>query len=604
MPEQAVRVPPREYAIVSRSATIAALGVLLMSTAAAAGRPVALCTVCLLNGPAYESRDYVLAELAKAPAGLDLICLPHLPFLSFRGSSASRDLAPFVAFAKERACYLAFSLLEHSEGKVYATAVLLDRKGRIAGRYRKTHAFPDDRRAGLALGDSLPVFKTDFGKVGLTVTTDFYFLEVYQVLSLSGADVITWHDYPERLRDYSGHEPLLMARCLDAHAHLVAATYADPRTYITNGWDMGMPGAAWGRSMVLNRVGVPVADTGYEDGVAVARLDLGKRKQNVYQPSYQGENIFFVNNYGDRKAFAPLAEPWRKPRLPAYSKRTCRLVVGWLPRADSWVKEKLPERVLALLRKAEPLHPDLVLLSEMSTNSEDPTTARAMAQVGEIARTLHSYVAIGGIGDKDQLSLLRLWDREGKEVYKQALYWVKGYPKLAVFDTDFGRVASHECGDLYIPEFDRTLALLGAELIVDASQMWGASGRTNETMLRARALDNGVWLACAHWPTSDPSLRSLIIDPYGQVMASSTFEEEGLIAYDVNLDRGRGYYAGEKKVQVQPGDSGIPSYFSNDLPDQLGGWREMLLAARRPELYGVLPATNEVTARYRGTTAP
>jgi hypothetical protein len=134
--------------------------------------------------------------------------------------------------------------------------------------------------------------------------------------------------------------------------------------------------------------------------------------------------------------------------------------------------------------------------------------------------------------------------------------------------------------------------------------MWGASGRTNETMLRARAIDNSVWLACAHWPTSDPSLRSLIIDPYGQVMASSTFEEEGIISYDLNLDLKRGYYAGKKAEQVEPGTSGIPAYYTNNLPDRMPGWRDMLFAARRPELYTILPTTNEVTARYRAAKAP
>jgi predicted amidohydrolase len=581
---------------------IIALGAIAMSTVASASRVATFSSVCLLNGKQYENREYVLSELAKVPAGADLVCLPHMPFLSFRGKVASRDLVPFIAFAKDRNCYLALSLTEQSDEKTYATAVLVDRKGKIVGRYRKTHALPDD--AGLSLGDVLPVFKTDFGKLGMTITTDFQFMEPYQVLSLSGADVITWHDYPERMRDYSMHEPLLMARCLDAHVHMLAATYADPRTYIANSWEMGMPGAAWGRSMVLNRVGTPIADTGYEEGVATATVDLDKRKIEVYQPSYECENIFFVNNYGDRKAFAPVAMPWTPPKLPSYSKRTARVAVAWLPRSDSWVRGKVPERMLKLIEEAKALKPDLVLLSEMSTGAEDETTRQAMAMVSKLAKKLGSYVAIGGIGDKDQISIMRVWDREGTEIYGQALYWPKGYPEIKVFDTDFGRVGSHECGDLYIPEFDRTLALLGAELIIDGSQMWGASGRTNETMLRARAIDNGVWVACAHWPTSDPSLRSLIIDPYGQVMASSTFEEEGIITYDINLDKQRAYYAGQKKEQVKPGESGIPSYFTDSMPDQRWGWREMMLKARRPELYGILPTTNEVTQKYRGTQMP
>ncbi|MBU0607502.1 MAG: carbon-nitrogen hydrolase family protein [Armatimonadetes bacterium] len=579
------------------------------SAASAGGRPrrpqrvVTLSSVCLLDGKQYQTKEYVLHALQQAPKKTDLVALPHLPFLSVTERGASRSLKDFATFAAARKTYLALSLMERAEGKVYATAFLFDRGGKIVGKYRKTHRMADDP-ADLALGAELPVFATDFGKVGLTITTDFAFFEPYSVLAMEGADVLVWHDYPDRVRDYSGHEPVLMARCLDSHCHMVAATYADPRTYITNSWEMGMPGAAWGRSMVLNRVGTPVADTGYEDGVATATVDLDKRKVEVYQPSYEQENIFFVNNYGDRKAFGPVAQPYVKPKLPAYAKRTARVAVAWLPRRDSWVAGKMPDRMLALIAKAKALKPDLVLLSEMSTKVEDETTRQAMGKVGALAKQLGAYVAIGGIGEGEQVSYMRVWDRQGTEIYAQALYWPRGYPEIKVFDTDFGRVGSHECGDLYLPEFDRTLTLLGAELIIDGSQMWGASGRTNETMLRARAIDNGVWVACAHWPTSDPSLRSLIIDPYGQIMASSAFEEEGIITYDINLDRQRVYYAGQKAQQATPGTAGIPSYFSDNLPDRQWGWRDMMLANRRPELYGILPTCNEVTAKYRGKERP
>lgn len=571
-----------------------------MPNQAQAGRCVKLATVCLLNGKQYENQQYVRGELAKVPQGTDLVTLPHMPFLSF--SNVVSDLKPFANFARERKTYLALSLTERDDTKTYYTALLLDRAGKLVGRYRKVHAFPDDP---VDVGDSLQPFATDFGQVGLTIGTDFYVWETYSVLAMKGADIITWHHYPERFRDHSTWEPLLMARGLDSHAHLMTAMYADPRTYIANNWESGMPGAAWGRSMILNRVGTPIADTGYEDGVAMATVDLDKRKQDVYQPdSYEAENIFFVNNYGNRRAFAPVAQPYAPPQRPAYGKRTCRLAVAWLSRDDSWVKEKLPERMLALIDRAAELKPDLVLFSEMSTRMPDETTAQAIEMVAAKARQHGIYIAIGGVGNETEISIMRVWDRQGQEIYGQALYWVKGYDELKVFDTDFGRVASHECGDLYIPEFDRTLTLMGAEIIIDGSQMWGASGRTNETMLRARAADNAVWLACAHWPTSDPSLRSVIIDPYGQVMVSSSFEPEGIVSYDINLDLPRYYYAGKKAEQAEVGSSSIPASYTDNMPDRFPGWREMLFAARRPELYSILPTETDWSRRYRGANAP
>jgi predicted amidohydrolase len=584
-----------------------------MSSAAAGAeqhRAVRLSTVCLLDGAQYQTRDYALGVVADAcrRAENDLVVVPYMPFLSFDATRAEADLAPFAALARAQGTYLSVALKEQADGKTYATSVLLDRQGKLAFRWRKTHAFPDDD--GLALGDSLEVCRTDFGVLGATIGTDFYFPEVYEVLRMKGADILLWQDFPERFRDHSGWEPLLQARAFDSHVHLVAAMYADPRAYLTNRYEIGMQGTAFGRSMILNRVGCPVADTGYEDGVATATVDLDKRKVDMGDGWERGENLFYVNSLGDRTAFKPVSEPWsasdtwQPPKLPAFRKRTARLAVIAMDPANMWSNGKLPDRLFELLDEAAKLDPDLVLLSEQGAKEEDETTRKAFAMVAERARKMKAYVCIGGLGSKEQMSIARIWDREGNEVYGQPLYWVKGFPELKVLDTDFARIACHSCGDLYSPMFDRTLAVKGAELILDPSQMWGPNGRVNETLLRARAIDNGVWVACAHWNSSDPSLRSLIVDPYGQVMAASKFQQEGVFWVDLDFDNKRVYYEGKKAEQPKRGETGIPSYYTEDIPEQKPGWREMMLARRRPELYGIIPTVNEVTMKYRPAESP
>lgn len=572
-----------------------------MSASAPEGRLVSLAAVCLLDGSEYQTREYVLRALTRAcdQGKPDLVVAPYMPFLSFRESAAEQDLAPFAHLARKKATYLALAAVEWAGEKLYATSVLLDREGRLVCKWRKTHAFPDDT---MALGDELLVYRADFGVLGATIGTDFYFPEVYEVLRMQGAEVLIWHDYPERFRDHSGWEPLLTARAFDSHCYLVTATYADPRCYITNRYEMGMQGTAFGRSMIVNRVGVPVADTGYEDGVAAATVDLDKRKMDPYDPWVESENCFFVNCLGDRTAFRPVAAPWQPPVRPTYAKRTARIAVAVV--SEPWVDGQVPQRLFALLDQAAKLHPDLVLFSENSATEEDPVTQQVMAQVARRARSMRAYLCIGGLGNAEQPSIARLWDREGNQVYAQPLYWVKGFPEIKVFDTDFARIGCHSCGDLFTPMFDRTLAVLGAELILDPSQMWGPSGRINETLLRARALDNGVWIACAHWNSSDPGLRSVIIDPYGQVMASSGFQREGLIYQDIDFDDQRVYYAGLKPEQPTRGTEGIESYLSEDIPEQRRGWREMMLSRRRPELYGIIPTVNDVIMKYRPEREP
>jgi hypothetical protein len=165
-------------------------------------------------------------------------------------------------------------------------------------------------------------------------------------------------------------------------------------------------------------------------------------------------------------------------------------------------------------------------------------------------------------------------------------------------DTDFARIAAHTCGDLFTFPIDRVLALQGAELILDPSQMWGPDGSHNELLLRARAIDNGCYLACAHWNTSDPGLRSVIVDPYGGLVASSGFYKRGVIYADIDFSEEKVYYSGLSPKQPRPEKQDIANYFTPDLPGISPGWRDMIFMNRRPELYALIPTENDVTQRY------
>lgn len=561
-------------------------------------RIVTVSTICLLDDDSYRTEDYVVDMLQQAAkrARHDLIVAPLTPFLLFREGHEAQDLERFIALARTHQTYLAIALMETAQdGKSFCTSVLLGRNGEMVGKYRKTHALPDDK---MVLGDELPVIQTDFGILGFSISTDFYFPELYEVERMKGTDIIIWQHYPERFREHFQWVPLLKARALDSHAHMVTAMYADPRCYITNRYRMGMQGAAWGRSMILNRVGTPVADTGYEDGIATAIIDLDKRKFNPYA-NYEAENIFFCNSLGDRKAFYPLAEPWTKPTLPVFKKRQARIAVGYFWDQDMWHSNNVPEAMFRVLDEAAKIQPDLVLLSEMGAREGNETMQRVADMVAERARQMNAYILIGGVDDKGHRSHGWLWNRDGKVVFKEPIYWTEGFPEIQVFDTDFARIGVHLCGDLYTWEIDRVLALKGAEIIFDPSQHWGADGDNNTQLLQARAVDNGCWVACAHWNSSDPGLRSLIIDPYGHTMAASQFQQEGAIFVDINFSQEKVYYADRKPQQSVRGEADIPSYFTGDIPEQRSGWRDMIFPRRRPELYRIIPTENEVIMKYR-----
>ena len=313
------------------------------------------------------------------------------------------------------------------------------------------------------------------------------------------------------------------------------------------------------------------------------------------------ENLFYVPNNGGRAAFSPIAAKWEPPVLPVFRKRQARIAVAYCTDAEDVARRRLPDEIIRLLGKArgvqtgpDPLFGEQHPAPGIPHCPEGPSRHRPL---GGRSPLLRGGRRIGG-------PRIRPTARPGsgtgaeRQIYAEPLYWEGGVSELKTFDTDFARVAAHSCGDLFTFPIDRVLALKGAELILDPSMMWGPSGTHNELLLRAHAIDNGCYLACAHWNSSDTGRRSVIVDPYGSVLASSKFMEDDVLYVDIDFSVERVYYAGKKERQPTPTAEDIGSYFTSDVPRQLRGWRGVMLAQRRPELYSIIPLENEITRRY------
>lgn len=99
--------------------------------------------------------------------------------------------------------------------RTYAnTALVFDREGLLVGKYRKNHAAcgdapycwppkPDERGEWtMQLGESLPVFDLDFGRIGVLTCYDGYFFPVFETLSLKGAEILVWINGRPGVEDY------------------------------------------------------------------------------------------------------------------------------------------------------------------------------------------------------------------------------------------------------------------------------------------------------------------------------------------------------------------------------------------------------------------
>ena len=76
-------------------------------------------------------------------------------------------------------------------GRVYNTAQLVDRTGRIVAAYRKTHLFGEIDRSAFSAGATLPeIVELEGLKIGILICYDVEFPENVRTLALKGADLV------------------------------------------------------------------------------------------------------------------------------------------------------------------------------------------------------------------------------------------------------------------------------------------------------------------------------------------------------------------------------------------------------------------------------
>ena len=86
---------------------------------------------------------------------------------------------------------------EGPKGTTYSNAaVLFDRKGDVAGVYRKAHPVAvlgtDELEGGITPGKEFPVFDCDFGRLGVQICWDIQFDDGWDALARKGAELVAW----------------------------------------------------------------------------------------------------------------------------------------------------------------------------------------------------------------------------------------------------------------------------------------------------------------------------------------------------------------------------------------------------------------------------
>lgn len=158
------------------------------------------------------------ADLVTLPEGITLIGRGQENFQSVAEPIPGKTTAYLGQLAQAHKLYIVAALEEKEGDAIYNTAVLIDRAGQVAGKYRKVSLPDGEIDGGIAPGSSFPVFKTDFGTVGMMICWDVMFPEAARALAKGGAEIIL-------LPIWGGNLTLARARAIENHVFLVSSTY-------------------------------------------------------------------------------------------------------------------------------------------------------------------------------------------------------------------------------------------------------------------------------------------------------------------------------------------------------------------------------------------
>ena len=192
--------------------------------------------------------------------GADIVCLPEGITLIGTGKTyievSEQVPGPTTVFlgdlARKHNMYIVAGIYEREGPTIFTTAILLGRDGELKGKYRKVSPPNGEIHGGITPGNSLPVFDTDFGKIGIMICIDVFYPEQARMLALQGAEVIF-------LPIWGGNLTLARARAIENQIYLVSSSF----DMITG---------------IFDKTGELMIESSEENPVVVVDVDLNKRQ--------------------------------------------------------------------------------------------------------------------------------------------------------------------------------------------------------------------------------------------------------------------------------------------------------------------------------------
>jgi predicted amidohydrolase len=217
------------------------------------------------HGPTVEKNISMMSEMLDqaGKSGCDIICLPEgwptcdtgLGMTRVEANTLNGSASVMLAKkAKQYGMYIVSGLYSWTGDTLKNIAVLYDRQGKISGVYEKVQLPDAETEQGAVPGNSLPVFTTDFGKIGILICWDSAFPEVSRILALNGAEILfcpIWGD----VRGSESWKIIARSRAIDNGVYFVTSIFD-------------------GHSVIVNPAGDILQESGTQGTLLTATVDL------------------------------------------------------------------------------------------------------------------------------------------------------------------------------------------------------------------------------------------------------------------------------------------------------------------------------------------
>ena len=172
-----------------------------------------------------------------------------------------------------------------------------------------------------------------------------------------------------------------------------------------------------------------------------------------------------------------------------------------------------------------------ILIGSALVRREDGQLANRSALVGADGQIKATY---------DKIHMFDV-DLPTGERHRESAVYTPG-ERAAVAETPWGKIGLSVCYDVRFPHLYRALAKAGAEIITVPAAFTRPTGEAHwEILLRARAIETAAYVLAPaqggfHEDGRGTWGRSIIVGPWGEVLAKAEDDEPGVIVAELDLE--------------------------------------------------------------------